>query len=84
MQFLQNLIDFIAIVKTTADTQIDECLFWSKPAKAVIVLKILLLGVPVVYMTLSFLPIRYGVAIIWLAGLVYMSDFGYSFVASAI
>ena len=83
MQFLQNLIDFIAIAKSTVDRQIDECLFWSKPKKALTVLKVLLLGSPIAYFGLLYFPIRYVVAAGWVAGLVYMSDFGHSFVASA-
>jgi hypothetical protein len=82
MQFLQNLIDFIAIAKSTVDKQIDECLFWSNPKKALTVLKVLLFGSPIAYFGLCYFPIRYVVAAGWAAGLIYMSDFGNSFVAS--
>ena len=70
------MIDFIAILKSTADKEIDECLFWSKPEKTLKVVKILLIGAPIAYFSLVYLPIRYGVAIAWVAGFVCMSDFG--------
>lgn len=84
MQFLQNLIDFIAIVKATVDREIDECLFWSKPKKAFLVLKLLIFGSPVAYLGLLYVQLRYLVAAAWVAGLVYASDFGSSCVSSAI
>ena len=84
IQFLQNLIDFIAILKSNADKQIDECLFWSKPEKALKVLKVLLLGGPVTYLALTYLPLRYGVGFAWVASFVYLSDFGRSFCASVV
>jgi hypothetical protein len=57
-------------------------LFWSKPEKALMVLKTLLLGSPLAYIGLIYFPVRFGFGLAWLAGLVYMSDFGYSFTIS--
>lgn len=76
MQFLQNLIDQIAKIKSGADGLIQDYLFWGNPKLSMATLKVTLFSWPAVYIALMYLPLRYFVAVGWCGFFIYMSDFG--------
>jgi len=55
---------------------VGQHLFWENPKLSILTLKTLLVTWPTAYIALVYLPLRYLVAVGWVAFFIYMSEFG--------
>lgn len=63
-------------MRALCEKAVNDNLYWNDPKNSMLLLKILLLVWPFIYITLVYLPIRFGIAILWIAFFIWLSDFG--------